>query len=440
MFANILLLLGLILVNGAFALSELAIVGSRRVRLARLAAMGSTGAERALALASEPTRFLSSVQVGITTIGILSGALGEATIAASLRWHLEQVPQLAAYAQPLSLGIVVVAITYTSLIIGELVPKRLALTNPERIAAIIARPMQVVASIGRPVVYLLSVSTDAVLRLLGAPKVGRGTITLEEIRMLIAQGTEEGVLEPGEREMVTNVLNLDERRIGGVLTPRPEVVFLDVRDPMERNLEKLRARPHTVLPLCDGGLQHVLGFVRATRVLEGILSGNLTDLRPLAEPAAFVPETASLMTLLEEFKRIRLPAALVVDEFGDVQGIVSFSDVMASIVGVVPAAGEDEQLVVRRDDGTWLIDGGLDLDTAVKALVDDSFVDEADRQLYNTLGGLAMRVLERVPRTGDVFERGRFRFEVVDMDGNRVDRLLVTRLSAGDSDTGGTGG
>jgi putative hemolysin len=429
MLANIFLVLGLILVNGAFALSELAIVGSRRVRLARLAETGNAGARRALALAAEPTRFLSSVQVGITTIGILSGALGEATIAASLRWHLEQLPALAAYAQPLSLGIVVVAITCTSLILGELVPKRLALTSPERIAAIIARPMQLVAAIGSPVVFLLSASTDAIVRLLGAPKIARGTITLEEIRMLIAQGTEEGVLEPGEREMVTNVLNLDERRIGGVLTPRSELVFLDVRDPLDHNLDKLRARPHAVLPLCDGGLQHVLGFVRATRVLERILGGGIRDLRELAEPAAFVPETASLMTVLEQFKRIRIPVALVVDEFGDVQGIVSFSDVMASIVGDVPAGTDQEQAVVAREDGSWLVDGGLDLESAARAFGDDSLASEADRQLYHTLGGLAMVALERIPRTGDVFERGRFRFEVVDMDGNRVDRLLVSRLA-----------
>ena len=439
MLVDILLVLGLILVNGAFALSELAIVSSRRVRLARLAETGSAGATRALELAAEPTRFLSSVQVGITTIGILSGALGEATIAVSLRAHLERVAPLAAYAQPLSLAIVVVAITLVSLILGELVPKRLALTNPERIAAIIARPMQIVASIGRPVVHLLSVTTDGIVRLLGAPKVDRGTITMEEIRMLIAQGTEEGVLEPGEREMVTNVLNLDERRIGRVLTPRPEVVFLDVRDSLDRNLEKLGARPHAVLPLCDGGLQHVLGFVRATRVLEAILGGGPIDLRAMVEPAAFVPETATLMTLLEQFKRIRLPAALVVDEFGDVQGIVSFADVMASIVGTVQAGGEQgpDQAVVRREDGSWLIDGGLDLDSAVRALGDDSFLHEADRQLYNTLGGLTMVALERVPRTGDVFERGNFRFEVVDMDGNRVDRLLVSRRPTQDGDDDG---
>ncbi|HSK11422.1 MAG TPA: hemolysin family protein [Vicinamibacterales bacterium] len=431
MLTQILLVLVLILINGAFALSELAIVSSRRMRLLQLADGGSVGATRALSLAAEPTRFLSSVQVGITTIGILSGALGEATIAESLRVHLQEVPALAPYAQPLALAVVVLSITYVSLILGELVPKRLALANPERIASIIARPMQVAAAIGRPVVYLLSASTDTVVRLLGVPKRDRNPITLEEIRMLIEQGTAEGALEPGEQEMVTNILNLDERRIGGVLTPRSELVFLDVGDPLDRNLAKLREEPHAVLPLCDGGLQHVLGFVRATRILEQVLAGQAVDLRRLVEPAAFVPETATLMTLLEQFKRIRLWAALVVDEFGDVQGIVTLGDVMSSIVGDMPDDAGEDAMVVRREDGSWLLDGRLDLETVVRTLGDDSFLDESVRQHYNTLGGLTMLALERVPRTGDVFERGDFRFEVVDMDGNRVDRLLIHRIERG---------
>jgi putative hemolysin len=393
-----------------------------------MAETGSVGARQALALASEPTRFLSSVQVGITSIGILNGAIGEATIANHVRLGLERVPLLAFYAEPLSLAIMVVSITYVSLILGELVPKRLALTQPEKIASVISRPMQLLARIGRPVVYVLSVSTDAVLRLLGVRKVMQGVVTMEEIRVLIEQGTAQGVLEQSEHEMVTNVLNLDERRVGGVLTPRSDVVFLDVRDPAGRNRDKLRQEPHDVFPLCDGGLQNVLGFVRATRVLGQVLEGADMDLPAMAEPALFVPETMTLMTLLEQFKRTRLPAALVVDEFGQVEGIVSLTDVIASIVGDLPADIEQEAMIVRRDDGSLLLDGTLDLDTVVRTLRDDSFLNEEDRHHYHTIGGLAMAALRRVPRTGDVFERGHYRFEVVDMDGNRVDRLLVTRI------------
>ena len=425
MFSSVLLLIA---INGAFALSEIAIVSSKRARLVQMAETGNVGAKRALALASEPTRFLSSVQVGITSIGVLNGAIGEAAIAGPVRQALEQVPALSVYAEPLSLTVMVVSITYVSLILGELVPKRLALTQPEKIASIIAGPMQVLARIGRPVIYVLSVSTDTILRLLGVRKVNQIAVTMEEIRVLIELGTAEGVLEASEHEMVTNVLNLDERHVAGVLTPRSDVVFLDMHDSVERNRERLRQEPHPVLPLCDGGLEHVIGFVRATRVLEQVLDGRSVDLAALAEPALFVPETMTIMALLEQFKRTNLPAALVVDEFGEVAGMVSLTDVISAIVGDLPTESDQEPMIVKRDDGSWLLDGTIDLATMVRTLGDDSILTEDDKSHYHTLGGLAMVSLRRVPRTGDVFERGRYRFEVVDMDGNRVDRVLVNRI------------
>lgn len=426
MLIDSLLLLALILLNGAFALSEIAIVSSRRTRLVRMTETGNAGAARALALASEPTRFLSSVQVGITSIGILSGAMGEATIARHVRQVLEQVPAIARYAELLSLAIVVVGLTYVSLIIGELVPKRLAMTEPEKIAAIIAGPMQMVARLGRPIVYVLSISTEAVLRLLRVPTVKRAGATVEEIKVLLEQSATEGVLEPGEQEMMTNVLNLDERHVAGVLTPRSDLVFLDVRDSVEANRGKLQETPHDVLPLCDGGLDRVIGVVRSRRVLEVVLAGRSVDLTGLAEPALFVPETMTVMRLLEQFKRTSLSAALVVDEFGEVEGIVSLTDVVTAIVGDLPVERGQELLIVRREDGSWLLDGVLDLTTLIRTLDDTSLVTEDNGHHYHTLGGLAMVSLGRVPRTGDVFNRGRHRFEIVDMDGNRVDRILAT--------------
>jgi putative hemolysin len=428
MFPDVILLLGLILLNGVFAMSEIAIVSSRRTRLLQMAEAGGTGARHALKLASEPTRFLSSVQVGITSIGILNGAIGEASIASRLRTSIEHVPVLAPYADTLSLAVMVILLTYVSLILGELVPKRLALTHPEAIASIIARPMDVLATVGRPIVTLLSVSTDTILRSFGVRHVKQPAVTLEEIRVLLEQGSDEGVFEGAEHEMVTNVLNLDDRHVGAVLTPRSDVVFLDVRDPLDTNRQKLREDPHNVLPLCDGGLDHVLGFVRSTTVLEKLLEGGTIDLPALAEKPLFVPETMSLMTLLEQFKRTHLPAALVVDEFGDVGGLVSLTDVIASIVGDLPAEPGEEPMIVRRDDGSWLFDGGLDLDAALRTLDAESLLGDEDRQHYHTLGGLAMLALGRVPRTGDVFERGGYRFEIVDMDGNRVDRVLVSQI------------
>jgi len=431
MTTDLLLVFILILLNGLFAMSEIAIVSSRRARLVQMAEGGNVGAQRAIQLSSEPTRFLSSVQVGITSIGILNGAIGEAAVVTRLNGLFEQVPALAPYAHPLAMGTMVVVLTYVSLIVGELVPKRLALTHPELIASIIARPMQILSTGGRPLVLLLSVSTEAILRLLRVRQVKQPAVTIEEIKVLFEQGAEEGVFEPSEHEMMTNVLNLDERHVGSVLTPRSDIVYLDVRDPLEVNRGKLRGAQHTVLPLCDGGLDHVLGFVRATKVLEQVLDTGVLDLQSLAEPALYVPETMTLMKLLEQFKRTHLPLALVVDEFGDVEGLVTLTDVIAAIVGDLPSEPGEEPTIVKREDGSWLMDGSLDIDTVLRTLDDDSWLTEEDRQHYHTLGGLAMLALGRVPRTGDLFERGSYRFEIVDMDGNRVDRLLVSRVGPG---------
>jgi len=428
MLTDVMLLLVLILLNGAFAMSEIAIVSSRRARLLQMADAGGSGARHALTLASEPTRFLSSVQVGITSIGILNGAIGEASIASRLRPALEQVPGLAPYADTLSLGVMVILLAYVSLILGELVPKRLALTHPEAIASIIARPMEVLATIGRPIVTLLSVSTDTILRSFGVRQVKQPAVTLEEIRVLLEQGADEGVFEGAEHEMVTNVLNLDDRHVSAVLTPRSDVVFLDVRVPLEVNRDKLRQGLHAVLPLCDGGLDHVLGFVRSTAVLEKLLEGGTIDLPAVAERPLFVPETISLMKLLERFKRTHLPVALVVDEFGDVGGLVSLTDVIASIVGDLPAEPDKEPMIAHREDGSWSFDGGLGLEAVLRTLDSEAILSDEDRQHYHTLGGLTMLALGRVPRIGDVFERGGYRFEIIDMDGNRVDRVLVNRI------------
>jgi len=426
---DVLLLLLLIALNGIFAMSEIAVVSARRARLIQLAEDGSKGARHALTLASEPTRFLSSVQVGITSIGILNGAIGEGAIAARLRPALEQVPLLAPYADTLSLAIMVAVLTYVSLIIGELVPKRIALIHPETVASVIARPMEVVAGVTRPIVFLLSVSTDSILRLFRVRQAKQPGVTADEIRVMLEQGAEEGVFEPTEHELVTNVLNLDERHVGAVLTPRSNIVYVDIRDSVDTLREKLREQPHSVLPLCDGSLDKVLGFVRSTKVLERFLERGQPDLPSLAEPPLFVPETMTLMKLLEQFKRTHLPIALVVDEFGDVEGLVSFTDVISSIVGDLPTEPGEEPAIVQREDGSWLLDGAVDLDTALRTLEAEAIVSDEDRQHFHTLGGLAMVALGRVPRTGDVFERGDYRFEVVDMDGNRVDRVLASRKS-----------
>jgi putative hemolysin len=402
---DIVLLLLLFLLNGVFAMSEIAVVSSRRARLVQMAPT-SSGARRALALASQPTRFLSTVQIGITCIGILSGAVGEASIGDRLRVFMEHWPALAPYAETLSVGVMVVVLTYFALILGELVPKRVALNHPEAIASLIAKPMDILATAARPIVRILSLSTDGILRLIGVGQAKPPSVTSEEIRVMLEQGAEEGVFEPTEHEMVSNVLNLDERHVGNVRTPRSEIVHLDMRDSMDANREKLRRDAHSVLPLCDGGLNQVLGFVRSTRLLNQIWGQHTMDLKALAEPPLFVPETMTLMTLLEQFKRTHLPVALVIDEFGDVEGLISLTDVIGSIVGALPLEPGEEPVIVRREDGSFLFDGALDLNTVLRTLDAHSLFSDEDRQHYHTLGGLAMSALGHVPRTGEVFARG----------------------------------
>ena len=426
---DLLLLLALFVLNGVFAMSEIAIVSARRARLQQMAEAGSGGAARALDLAAEPTRFLSSVQVGITCIGILSGAVGEASIAAPIRGWLEHVPVLAPHGETLALLVMVACLTFASLIVGELVPKRLAMAHPERIATIVSRPVQAIGRLGRPVVHLLSVTTDAVLRLMRVRTEMRPGVTVDEIRLLLQQGADEGVVEATEHTMVSNVLGLDDRTVGSVATYRADVVFLDVRASREAIIRTPRTTPHTALPLCDGGLDHVVGVVRSARVLDRMLDGHAADLRALAEPPLVVPETMSLMQLLERLKAAHLPLALVVDEFGGVEGLVTLADVTDALIGRRQAPGDGDPLVLRRDEHSWLVDGSVSL-TELEQTLGVDLLAASERKRCHTLGGLAMLGLGRLPRTGDRFTRAGVLFEVVDMDGTRVDRVLVSRPGA----------
>ena len=422
------LLLVLILINGVFAMSEIALVSSRKPRLQQLASEGHTGARLALSLADDPTRFLSTVQVGITSIGILSGAVGESAIALHVQHWLMRFPAVAPYAEGLSLAVMVVSLTYVSLILGELVPKRLGLTSPERIASLVAGPMSILSAVGRPLVHLLSASTDLVLSLLRVSRAPQPSTSDEEIKLLMAQGAQEGVFEATEQAIVSNVLHLDDRYVGAILTPRADVTFLDVAREWPENARVLEASHHAVIPLCRGGLDEVIGVVRSSAILGHLLRGDPVDLQALASPALFVPRSTTLMALLQQFKQTHLPVALVVDEFGGINGLVSLTDVTAAIVGDLPETTGGDPWLVRRDDGTWLVDGAAEVAQLEQALQLTIAANENERQHYHTLGGLIMYALGRVPRTGDGFERGGVRLEVVDMDGHRVDRVLVSTL------------
>ena len=413
---EIIVLVCLILANGAFAMSELAVVSSRHVRLQQLADRGAAGAAAAIALAANPGRFLSTVQVGITLIGILMGAFGGATLSAGLAGWLRSQPARAPYAEELSIGIVVVAIAYFSLVLGELVPKRLALHAPEAIAARVARPMQWLSAAMLPFVKLLTISTEGVLRLLGVPERVKQTVTEAEIDGLMKIGAEAGVFERAEREFVARVLRLDAQTVGAIMTPRAE------------NLRIVRREGYTRLPACRGSLSEVVGILDTLDLLDPALADKPLELHAHLRPPLWVPDTIHVIRLLELFKQHKEHLALVVDEYGELQGLVTLTDVLEAIVGEVPEAGEGESPeIVRRDDGSLLVDGGASLSSLREAIERSLELPADEANTYQTVGGLVMARLGRVPRAGDRFDFAGLRFEVLDMDRRRVDKVMVSR-------------
>ncbi len=413
----------LIVLNGVFSLAEMAVVSARKARLQRRAEAGSPGAQRALALAREPATFLATIQVGITLITILNGAYGEATLAAPLARTLGGMAWLRPHAATVAFSIVVVVITFLSLVIGELVPKRLALLNPEGMATRMARPMQALSAIMFPAVKTLSAATDLVLRLLGARAAKEPPVTEEEIRVLMEQGTKAGIFEKTEQELVRNVFRLDARTVGAFMTPRPDIVYLDATSSMAENLRRIEESGFSLFPVCKEGLDNVLGFVQAKTLLARSLAGKAPDLVSALLPPVYVPESLSGLDLLETFRRSAINAALVVDEYGEIQGLVTATDLLSAVVGMMP---EDvRELAVRREDGSWLLDGMLPVEQLQETFQIRETPDEEARG-YNTLGGLIMTRMGRIPRVADHFEWHGLRFEVVDMDKTRVDKVVVT--------------
>lgn len=427
---DILIIFALILLNGLFAMAEIAIVSSRKARLMQRAEEGSTGAAAALRLQDEPGRFLSTVQVGITSIGILSGAFGEGAIGDRLQIHIAQVALLAPYAKVIATVVMVIIITYLSTVLGELVPKRLALHSPENIATLIARPMEWLSGIASPAVKLFSVSSEAILRLFGAVRRDEPPVTEAEIRVLMEQGTEAGVFEESEQKLVSNIFTLDDKTLRAIMTPRVDVFYLDLKDPLEENKRKIAGTPYNTIPIAEGGLEHVVGVVRSKDLLAQSLRGEAIDLAAMAQPPLFVPESVSPMQVLETFKKARMHVALIVDEYGEVQGLVTMNDVLEAIVGDIPSSGSAEDPeAVRRADGSWLMDGMIAIDKVKELLLLDDLPGETEGT-YHTLGGFVMLQLGRVPRVADHFEWQSRRFEVVDMDKNRIDKVLVQAVPA----------
>ena len=422
---EILFILLLIIANGIFSGSEIAVVSARKLRLQQLAEKGNRPARAALRLAESPNDFLATVQIGITLIGILSGAVAGATVAQHLRPIFDGIKALQPYSEGLSVTLVVALITYFSLVIGELVPKRIALANPERIACRIAPTMRALSRMSAPAVHLLGISTDALLRLLNVDPSAEPDITEEEIKALIRQGADSGVFEESEHDMVQRVLRLGDRTIKTMMTPRTEIRWLDLESSLEENLTEVKESNHSRFPVGRGSLDDCIGIVRVRSLLTAQLGSDLLDLEALCQPPLYVAESIRSLTVLEQFKRTGIHIALVTDEFGGVEGLVTLNDLMEGIVGDLPALeDEEEPSFVIRDDGSWLVDGSLDINDFDDRIGSKLLGSDEQRQ-YHTMAGFVIHALERIPKASDYFNWQGYRFEVMDMDGKRVDKILV---------------
>ena len=415
----------LILLNGFFAMSELAVVSSRKGRLQQMAQSGSRGARRALKLIEDPTGFLSTVQVGITLVGVLAGAYSGATLAAPLADALGALPWIDASADELAFAIVVIAITYLSLIVGELVPKRLALNDSEGIAAFVAPILALLARIGAPVVWFLRFSTEAVLALLRVRPEPASTVTEEEVRSLIAEGTSAGVFEPAEQDMIGRVLRLADRPARAIMVPRPDVVWLDADDPADAILDAVRDSGHSRFPVARGDVDQAVGVVHAKDLLEQQRRTGAIDLVAAMREPLYVSDSMPILKLLDRFRASNVHMALVLDEHGSLEGVVTPLDILVAIAGDLPEReGDDEPDAVRREDGSWLLDGRMAIDEVERILEAPAIASEGD---YATIAGFVLNRLGHIPQPGESFVWRDWRFEVVDLDRRRIDKVLATR-------------
>lgn len=409
-------------------MSEIAVVSAQRVRLQRRSEEGDKGAQTALELAEKPERFLSTVQIGITLVGILSGAYGGAAIANKLEPYIAQISLLAPYSEGISFGLVVLVITYFSLVIGELVPKNLALNAPEKISALIARPMNFISKATAPFVWVLSASTAVILKIFRIKKSDEAAITEEEIKAHIAHGTQIGVLDETERDLMESVIRLDDQRISALMTPRVKISWLDAFDSIPNIRRKISESQFSRLPVGEGSLDNIIGFVKSKDLLARELKDESFDLYSILKQPLFIPETKTGLELLELFKDSKTQMAIVIDEFGATEGMVTINDILEAIVGDLPTGGILNQSAVQRDDGSWLLDARLST-AEFKDILGIKELPEKERGSYHTLGGFILTRLEKLPRIGDKFTWDNYIFEVVDMDGRRVDEVLVTPVS-----------
>ncbi|MGZ8095565.1 MAG: hemolysin family protein [Methylosarcina sp.] len=421
----------LILINGIFAMSEMSLVSSAKSRLQKLADEHRAGARTALKLHEEPSRFLSTVQVGITSVGILSGALGEGALTEPIKIQLREFPLLAPYAENLALVLTVVLITYFSVVVGELVPKRLALLRPEGIARVIAKPMNALALIASPLVWLLSASSNVLLRLMGAHKPRQATVTNEEIKILMDIGSEAGVFHAQEGQLVTNVLKLDEQRVGAIMTPRKDIFFIDLDEDDQEVKRRIADCPYSKVVICRDGLENILGILQRSDLLKILMANGELEIERVLRVPLYVPDLLTLPHLLEFFKEKRSDFTLIVNEYGELEGLVTLSDVLKAIVGDLPTLDTDlDPDIVQRSDGSWLVSGSLSINRLKSAIGITGYFPGETAIDFNTVGGFILFYLERIPRVADNFVYDGWYFEVIDIDGTRIDKVLVAKMDA----------
>ncbi|MBI5256507.1 MAG: HlyC/CorC family transporter [Burkholderiales bacterium] len=431
---DVALLLFLILLNALFAMSEMALTAARKARLTVMVEAGEHGAAVAMDLHEHPTKFLSTVQIGITSIGVLNGIVGEAAFSAPVAAWLQSSFTLPPRAAQISAtALVVVIITFLTIIFGELVPKRVGQMYPETVARLVAPPMELLSTATRPFVWLLSACTEATLRLLGMRHAPSRSVTEEEIAASLEEGLDAGVIEAQEHQMVRNVFRLDERQVGSMMIPRAEITWLDLNAPLDDLLSQMAEHGRSRYPVCRAGLDDVVGVVEAQTLLQPLARGQRPDISQLMQPPVFVPETLSGMELLDHFRATSAELVFVVDEYGAVQGVITVRDVLEAITGEFSTPSADDAWAVRRADGSWLMDGLIPV-PELKDRLELKQLPEEDRGRYNTLAGMVMLLLGRLPHTADVVEWEAWRFEVVDLDGKRVDKVLVSRLDTTESE------
>ena len=417
-------LIFLVLLNGVFAMSELAIVSAKKPRLKASADRGDKGAKAALKLLDDPSRLLSTVQIGITLIGIVAGAYGATALADDLAPHIvSSFPNLSEWADDIAFGIVIVLTTYLSLVLGELVPKRIAMTSPETIAGLVAPAMSMLATASGPLVWVLKASTNGLLTVLGLNKAKQADITEEEIHSLIEEGHSAGLIEPEERSMIAGVMRLGDRTVRAIMTPRPDIVWLDPTKPIEENLARIRESGHSRFPLAEGSVDHVLGVVQTKELLT--LIGEGIDLRAAMHPPTIVPASLSVLRLLDSMRGNPVRMVFVSDEYGMIQGLVTAADLLESIAGDgALSADEANAAPVQREDGSWLVDGMMPIDEFERLVETPGLAAEGK---FDTVAGFVISLTQKLPAVGDLAERWPLSFEIVDLDGRRVDKVIVRR-------------